>query len=114
MTDIKMDNHTLPIVDGDFVLTDGVEEIKQHIIVALNTFYTDWLLDYTKGIDYTNGMRNLDFLQHDCKNQILGVNGVTGLINFSLTFDKNTLTVNIVSGVQTIYGRIDIAQTLQL
>lgn len=113
MTDIKMIDNRLPIINGDFQLVNGIDEIKQHIIVALNTFYTDWLLDYTKGIDYTKGLRNLDFLQHDCKSQILGVDGVTGLINFSLTFDKNTLTVNIISGVKTIYGRVDIAQTLQ-
>lgn len=113
MTDIKMINNRLPIIDGDFQLVNGIDEIKQHIIVALNTFYTDWLLDYTKGIDYTNGLRHLDFLQHDCKSQILGVDGVTGLINFSLTFDKNTLTVNTIAGVNTIYGRVDIAQTLQ-
>lgn len=113
MTDIKMSNNRLPIIDGDFVLTEGIEEIKQHIIVALNTFYSDWLLDYTKGIDYTKGLRNHDFLQHDCKSQILGVDGVTGLINFTLNFDKPTLTVKIVSGVKTIYGRVDIAETLQ-
>lgn len=113
MTDIKMGNNRLPITDGDFQLVGGIEEIKQHIIVALNTFYNDWLLDYTKGIDYTKGLRNLDFLQHDCKSQILGVDGVTGLINFSINFDKPTLTVKIVSGVKTIYGRVDIAETLQ-
>lgn len=113
MTDIKMSNNRLPMADGDFQLVGGIDEIKQHIIVALNTFYADWLLDYTKGIDYTKGLRNLDFLQHDCKSQILGVDGVIGLINFTLNFDKPTLTVKIISGVKTVYGRVDIAQTLQ-
>ena len=50
MTDILMNNNRLPMYNGDFVLTDGIEEIKQHIVTALNTFYTDWLLNYTKGI----------------------------------------------------------------
>lgn len=108
-----MYSDSLPMIDGDFQLVDGIEEIKQHIIVALNTFYGDWLLDYTKGIDYTHGMRNLDFLQHDCKNQILGVDGATNIINFTMTFNRSTLAVEVVAGVQTIYGRVDIAQTLQ-
>lgn len=113
MTDIKMGYDRLPMVDGDFQLTEGIDEIKQHIIVALNTFYGDWILDYTKGIDYTKGMRQNEFLEHDSKSQILGVDGVTNIINFTLTFDKPTLTVKILAGIQTIYGRIDIAQTLQ-
>ena len=113
MTDIKMDYDRLPMVDGDFQLTDGIDEIKQHIIVALNTFYGHWILDYTKGIDYTKGMRQNEFLEHDSKSQILGVDGVTNIINFTLTFDKPTLKVQILAGIQTIYGRIDIAQTLQ-
>ena len=113
MTDIKMASNSLPMINGDFQLINGIEEIKQHIIVALNTFYGDWLLDYTKGIDYTHGMRNLDFLQHDCKSQILGVDGVTNIINFTMNFNRTTLAVEVVAGVQTLYGRVDIAQTLQ-
>lgn len=113
MADIKMTGNRLPMADGDFQLTEGIEEIKQHIIVALNTFYGDWILDYTKGIDYTRGMRQTEFLEHDSKSQILGVDGVTNIINFTLTFDKSTLKVQILAGIQTIYGRIDIAQTLQ-
>ena len=112
MTDLKINGQRLVIKDGDFVLTDRTDEIKQHIIVALNTFYGDWLLDYTKGIDYTRDLRQLEFLDNDCKNQIRGVDGVTNIINYTRNFDKTNLTVNIVAGIQTIYGRIDIAQTL--
>lgn len=113
MTDIKMTGNRLPLVNGDFQLTDGIDEIKQHIIVALNTFYGDWLLDYRKGIDYTKGMRQNEFLEHDAKSQILGVDGVTNIINFTLEFDKPNLIVKIMAGIQTVYGRVDIAQTLQ-
>lgn len=112
MTDIKMYNDSLPMIAGDFTLVDGVEEIKQHIIVALNTFYTDWLLDYTKGIDYTRGMRELEFLEHDCKSQIRGVDGVINIINFTMNFNRQTLVVEVQAGIQTIYGRVDIAQTI--
>lgn len=112
MTDIKMSGHTLPMANGDFQLVSGVEEIKQHIIVGLNTFYTDWLLDYTKGIDYTRGMRQLEFLENDCKSQIRGVEGVTNIINFTLNFNRKTLVVEVTAGIQTIYGRVDIEQTI--
>ena len=57
MTDIKIENNRLMMKNGDFELVDGIDEVKQHIIIALNTFYTDWILDYTKGVDYAYGMR---------------------------------------------------------
>lgn len=114
MTDILMNNNRLPMYDGDFVQVNGIDEIKQHIIVALNTFYTDWLLDYTKGIDYAFGLRNEEFLEHDCKNQILGVEGVTSLVNFNMKFDRNSMQWDIKSGIRTVYGRLEINETIRV
>ena len=45
MTDIKIENNRLVMKNGDFILTDGIDEIKKHIIVALKTFYKDWIMD---------------------------------------------------------------------
>ena len=114
MTDILMNNNRLPMYNGDFVLTDGIEEIKQHIVTALNTFYTDWLLNYTKGIDYAFGLRHEEFLEHDCKNQILGVNGVVSLANFNMRFNRETLEWNITAGVKTVYGKLEINEGIKL
>ena len=46
--DILMQNNRLPVKNGDFQLASGIDEIKQHIIIALNTFYGDRILDHTK------------------------------------------------------------------
>ena len=109
-----MNNHRLPMYNGDFVLVQGIDEIKQHIIIALNTFYADWLLDYTKGIDYPFGLRHEEFLEHDIKNQILGVDGVISLVNFSMTFDRTSLVWNVRAGINTSYGRVDINEGIKL
>lgn len=114
MADILAKDNRLPMYNGDFILVQGIDEIKQHIIVALNTFYTDWLLDYTKGIDYAFGLRNEEFLEHDCKNQILGVEGVTSLVNFNMKFDRNSMQWNIKSGIRTVYGRLEINETIRV
>lgn len=113
MTDIKMENNRLVMQDGDFVLVDGIDEIKQHIIVALNTFYNDWLLDYTRGIDYATGMRNTEFLEHDVKKQLQGVKDVQSVDNFTLMFDRSDLKIKITAQIKTKYGNIDINEEIQ-
>ena len=112
MTDIKIENNRLAMKNGDFILVDGIDEIKQHIIVALNTFYTDWILDYTKGVDYTYGMRNTEFLEHDVKKQLQGIKNVQSVNNFSIDFDRETLSIKITAEIKTKYGRIDINERI--
>ncbi len=114
MTDILMNDNRLPMYSGDFVLTSGIDEIKQHIVTALNTFYTDWLLNYRKGIDYAFGLRHEEFLEHDCKNQILGVEGVVSLINFNMKFDRKTLEWHITAGIKTVYGKLEINEGIKV
>lgn len=110
--DILMQNNRLPMGNGDFQLSNGIDEIKQHIIVALNTFYGDWVLDYTKGIDYAYGLRHEEFLEYDIKNQINGVNGVLSVDNFKMEFDKTSLTLNVVASIRTVYGKVDIQNSI--
>ena len=112
MTDILMNNNRLPMYNGDFVLVDGIDEIKQHIIAALNTFYTDWLIDYRKGIDYPFGLRHEEFLEHDIKKQINGVAGVTAITAFKMEFDRRTVTWNVIAGIRTIYGKLEINERI--
>jgi len=113
MTDILMKNNRLVMKNGDYVLVTGIEEIKQHIIVALNTFYEDWRPDATKGIDYVYGLRNNEFLEYDVKKQISNVQGVQSIDDFSLTFDRKTQTVNILARIKTDYGNIVFNEEIQ-
>ncbi len=112
MTDIYMKNNRLPMTDGDFVLTSGVEEVKQHVQTALCTFYRDWILDSSKGINYTYGLRNTDFLENDVRNQILGVKNVQSIDNFSLTFNRENLSIQITAAIKTDYGKINISEEI--
>lgn len=111
MTDIYMKNTNLPMENGDFMLTNGTEEVKQHITVSLNTFLNDWLLDSTKGIDYANGLRHTEFLEHDVKNQIQGVNGVREIKSFKMTFDNQV--IKITAEIATEYGIINLQNTIK-
>ena len=58
MKDIKLtDNNRLEIKNGDLVLVDGVDRIKQHLTVAIKgTLPGTWLLDPMVGIDWFSGL----------------------------------------------------------
>lgn len=104
MTDIKVKNNRLVFSDGDLVTVDGIEEVKQHIIAALYTFRGDWILNPQKGINYSYGFRNKYFLEKDIRQQILGVQNVYSLDNFSMKFDKTSLAINITAIIKTSFG----------
>lgn len=110
--DILVKENRLPLYSGDFMLVSEVEEIKQHIVAALNTFYTDWLLNFKKGIDYVQGLRHQEFLEHDIRNQIEGVDGVSAIINLSLELDKKNAVWNVKVGIKTVYGKIEINEVI--
>mgnify|MGYP005755574655 CR=1 FL=1 len=109
-----MNDNKLPMMNGDFQLVSGIDEIKQQITVALNTFYGDWVLDYTKGIDYAYGVRHEEFLEHDVKNQIRGVKGVLSVDDFTMDYDKTNLTLNISAVVKTTYGKLDLRSSINI
>lgn len=98
--DIKIDHDTLrlPLVNGDYELVQETELIKQHIVTALRTFINDWILDYTKGIDYALGFKNQVILESDIKTAILEVIGVSQLNNFILrkVGREFTITANVI------------------
>lgn len=114
MTDILMQNNRLSMFNGDFLAVNGIEEIKQQIIVALNTFYGDWLNDYRKGIDYAYGLRREEFLEHDIKKQISGIKGVKSIKKLIMKFDKDTHSLKVTAGITTVYGSIDFENLIRL
>jgi hypothetical protein len=101
----------LKIVNGDLVLVTSRDEITQNIRQVLSTFYAEWFMDKTIGIDYFNqilvkapdqGKINALLI-----NQILGVPGVLELLSYSFEtdFSQRRLTSNFK--VRTTSGIID-------
>ena len=108
MTDILIQDNGLAHSDGDLYLVRDVEEVKQHIKTALYTFSREWSLDPDKGINYPRGIRNTDLLETEIRKQIIGVDGVLSLDNFSLKFDRDNLNIQITAAISTVYGNIDL------
>ena len=112
MTDIMIKNNRLEIYDGDFLPVKGIDEVKQHILVALNTFKGDWVLNPQKGINYSRGFRNTTLLENDVKKQLNAVKNVRSVDNFEMKFDKVSLAIRITAIINTSYGKIYLDETL--
>lgn len=97
MKDIKVtDDNKLEMLNGDFVLIDGVDRIKQHLTTAIKGILPGtWLLNPKAGIDYFGGMSAYtSILKAQIKNAIREVWGVTLLKTFSFTDENQVYKIN--------------------
>ena len=111
--DILMDKHNLTFKSGDFVVVNGITQVKQHIITTLNTMLGEWVFDTTKGINYSKSVRNTVFFENCIKKQILGVQGVISTENLKISFDKVMMTVHVRADVITEYGALLLNETIE-
>lgn len=100
MKDIKLtSDNRIEIKNGDFVLVDGVDRIKQHITVAIKGILPGtWLLDPTLGIEYFSGLAvYTSILKAQIKNAIRNVFGVSLLRQFN--FDDSNENFKVTGTV---------------
>ena len=90
--DIKIENNTLPLENGDLVLTKDINRIIQHIRVGLLLLVGDWILDVDEGIDYFVGMRAYpEILSAQIKNAINTVDGVDTVLKYNFYQDNDDI-----------------------
>lgn len=100
MKDIKCtEDNRFIIENGDFVLVDGIDRIKQDITTAVKGILPGtWYLDPRIGIDWFGGLAvYLSILKAQVKNAISNVWGVDLLRNYQ--FDDSNSDEYKVSGV---------------
>lgn len=108
MTDIKIEDNTLPFENGDLQMVNNVDRIIQHIGTGLYMLKGDWVLDYTQGIDYLSGLKKYpNVLRAEVKNAISTVDGIDRVTQFDMTRTNNiynitaTVTINAVDYIVT-------------
>lgn len=79
----------LQITDqGQLVLVQGQEEIRQHSAQRLRTFFSEWFLDTTIGIPYFDQIfekrQNVNDIDALFINEILSTPGIIRLLDFDL------------------------------
>lgn len=87
----------LLVVDGDLVLTSGVDAIASDLQARLQTFAGEWSLDTSIGLPYFTEIANRPTdarLRELFRSEILGTPGVTALERLELTVSGRVLSLS--------------------
>ena len=94
---IDFDNYDLAFENGDLVVVDNVDCIKQQIRTGLFILPMDWFIDISKGINYFLAFRdNYKKLKAQIKDEIQSVFGVIRLGKFKLNRLAQRWSVNAI------------------
>lgn len=118
MRDLKLDLTTgdLLINNYDMVVVDEIDQIAQSIHIKLRTYKGEFFADTSAGMDYFNLILiknpDMDIVATTIKEQILSVEGVREIIEYSQDLNNALRTLTVTFKVDTIYG--DITQELEV
>lgn len=114
MKDFKITpTNTLSLLRGDFELTSKRERVLQHVKTALYMFKKEWFLDTSRGIDYSQGLKNTEFSEYEIRKQILNVSGVKSILNYRQNFNRTDCCIEIFATILTVYGEADFSEIIQ-
>lgn len=102
------------VMDGnDLAMVDSTDAIQQHIIQRLSTFFGEWFLDTTIGVDYFNQIlvKNPDQAKIDAifLSVIAKTPGVVAVLDYGFQPDFVTRILEITFKVQTTLGIVNYA-----
>lgn len=118
MADIALDTdpdsptfNDVQVVNGDLLLVDGKEAIKQHVIQRLRIFLGEWFLDNTIGLPFFDQIlvKNPDKSKIDALilNCILGTPGIQQVNTYEAISDFTVRSLQITFEAQTISGTVN-------
>lgn len=95
--DFKMQEtpvYDIAIENGDLVLVDGIDSLRQEIIIGLYILLGEWFLDTTLGVISIEDLKNnpIDFeaLADRAQTEILSHEGVIEILSFENNLDLAT------------------------
>lgn len=101
----------IDIQNGNLVLVEGQEEIKQHLEQRLRAFLGEWFLDQTIGVPYFDEILKKNVIPSEVEtifiNEILSTPGVVRLLTFDLTLIKSTRQLNLTFIAETVDGIVE-------
>jgi hypothetical protein len=101
MADLKLDeNGDLEIgADGDLIIVDGIDAIRQHLKIRLQFFRGEWFLDTRLGIPYFEEVLrkapDLNVVQSLLRETITTTPGVIRLTEFTLDYEGVTRALSL-------------------
>lgn len=117
MKAIKVDDKLNPVINnGKFVFVEDVDVVKQNCAHAMRQLLGELNYAFDKGIDYLgnvfSGNPNMQLFKARAQENLLAVDGVTGVVTFNYTLNQNVL--EYTAQIRTIFGRHDINDNVQI
>ncbi|AEX65692.1 baseplate wedge subunit [Xanthomonas phage vB_XveM_DIBBI] len=110
MIDIKCEDGKWIFENGDIVLIDGAERVRQQLEFRLSLWRGEWFLDPDFGTPYNQQILgkalSLSGALAAIKEQILDVDGVDRITEFNYTFERKTRKLSVNFECSTSYGII--------
>ena len=113
MSDLSLteDLSGLLIKNGDLVLTQGADAVKQHVTQRLRMFTGEWFLNLSEGVPYFQNILvknpNPDIVDSLIKDTILSTPGVDELLSFNLEYDAALRTLIVDFSIRVLDTIID-------
>lgn len=108
MIDFRLEGGKLAFSAGQLGCVDGAERVRQQVEFRLSLFRDEWFLDSEFGTPYFADVLGKQMTINaglaTIKQQILAVEGVSGLSSFSYRLDRHSRRLTIQCDIQTDYG----------
>lgn len=118
MSDLRLDEQTydLELTNGDLVLTEKSDAIRQHVRQRLWTFFAEWFLDTSVGVPYYQVILvknpSLANVEGVLQQEILATPGITELLAFELDYDSATRELSVEFQARALDEVIDFSIVL--
>ncbi|WP_158782510.1 hypothetical protein [Pantoea sp. BAV 3049] len=110
MIDFRLTDGKISFADGLVQYVDGAERVRQQIEFRLSLFRGEWFLDGDFGTPYFQSILGKQVTINGAisaiKTQILDVDGVTTLNDFTWSLDRENRKLSVEFEAQTDYGII--------
>lgn len=118
MSDLRLDEQTydIELTNGDLVLTEKSDAIRQHVRQRLWTFFAEWFLDTSVGVPYYQVILvknpSLANVEGVLQQEILATPGITELLAFELDYDSATRELSVEFQARALDEVIDFSIVL--
>lgn len=110
MLDFRLTDNKIVFTNGLLQFVDGAERVRQQIEFRLNLWRGGWFLDSEFGTPYLQDVLGkqvtLNGALSAIRAEILAVDGVTGIVEFSYKFDRENRKLSIDFTANTDYGLV--------
>ena len=107
---LTVDGTDVDLSTGDYVLVDGVDAVRQSLLIGLQFFLGEWFLDQRVGIPYFEKILGQkpreNIVRSIFRDAILKTPGVASLSSLIVDFDGTTRRLDVSFRAKTVDGEI--------